>query len=163
MVTLRPQLPQRQVESSSAIPLLGLTFGPTGYCNSRTSHCGHKCTTAGCDCTSDPEHACGEGLKPVIDPSCDKCTCQPIHNGSQRARARRNVRLVESLCPKSFSACTIGGSKGFECVDTQTSLEQCGGCLESGEGVDCTTIPNVSAVGCVAGVCKSSSLSAFLA
>ncbi|GAA5868388.1 hypothetical protein JCM3774_003277 [Rhodotorula dairenensis] len=124
----------------------------SGYCNSKTGSCGTKCTTVGCDCTSDPKHACGEGLIPVTD-AWGKCTCQPCNPVSQRARTRRNLQLFDQFCPKGLTACTIGGSKGFECVDTLTNLEQCGACASSG-GVDCTQLPGVASVACVEGSCE---------
>lgn len=120
----------------------------SGYCNSLTASCAVKCNTAGCDCTSDPKHRCGKGLKPVIDKH-GWCTCQPIHP-SKRARARRRLELVDERCPKSLTACTIGN--GYECVDTQTDLEQCGACADSG-GVDCTQTPGVASAACFEGSC----------
>jgi len=51
----------------------------------------------------------------------------------------------------------------YECVDTRTNLESCGGCVvpyslgstskEVELGVDCTTLPGVSDVGCHRGKC----------
>ncbi|KWU42149.1 hypothetical protein RHOSPDRAFT_27179 [Rhodotorula sp. JG-1b] len=122
-----------------------------GSCNSLTASCAVKCNTAGCDCTNDPKHRCGKGLKPVIDKH-GRCTCQPIHP-SKRARARRKLDLVDERCPRSLTACTIGGGKGYECIDTRTDLEQCGACADMG-GVDCTQIPGVASVACFEGSCE---------
>ncbi|BGP57334.1 hypothetical protein JCM8202_002711 [Rhodotorula sphaerocarpa] len=128
----------------------------SGYCNSVSGQCDIKVLTVAGDCTADPQHSCGDGLDPVID-SRGKCTCQSKNKGSHRPKpdekSRRSIRLAEALCPRSHTVCHVGSKDGFECVDTQTSLEQCGGCASAG-GVDCTTIPNVSAVGCVAGACE---------
>lgn len=57
----------------------------------------------------------------------------------------------------------------YECIDTRTNLESCGGCVvpysltgsslddddeeEPDMGVDCTALPGVSDVGCHAGRC----------
>jgi len=47
---------------------------------------------------------------------------------------------------------------GFECIDTRSHLESCGGCTlayghAEATGEDCTAIPGVSAVSCHAGKC----------
>ncbi|WVR05767.1 hypothetical protein IAU60_002792 [Kwoniella sp. DSM 27419] len=43
---------------------------------------------------------------------------------------------------------------GFECVELDTELNSCGGCLALGAGQDCSTINNAKATGCEAGVCQ---------
>ncbi|EGU12710.1 Glycoprotein gp2 [Rhodotorula toruloides ATCC 204091] len=58
-----------------------------------------------------------------------------------------------NACPASHTACRIEGQRGFECIDTSSNIEQCGACATEG-GVDCTGLPGVEAVGCVAGVCE---------
>jgi hypothetical protein len=52
----------------------------------------------------------------------------------------------------------MSGSGIFECVDTQNSLDSCGGCVRFGDnqgggGRDCSTIANVDAVHCQKGHC----------
>lgn len=46
-----------------------------------------------------------------------------------------------------------GGEWAYECVDFATELESCGGCSSTGEGQDCTQIPNAFSVGCELGSC----------
>jgi hypothetical protein len=46
----------------------------------------------------------------------------------------------------------------YECIDFATELESCGGCASTGEGVDCTAIPNALSVGCEKGVCAGKPL-----
>ena len=41
----------------------------------------------------------------------------------------------------------VKGSDGYECLDTKTSLESCGGCSSAGQGEDCTKIANTLGVG----------------
>ncbi|KAL7424394.1 hypothetical protein Q5752_000076 [Cryptotrichosporon argae] len=43
-----------------------------------------------------------------------------------RERARRNT--VFALCPAGKDACAVDGSEGYECIDTASELEHCGGC-----------------------------------
>ena len=69
---------------------------------------------------------------------------------SQGARTRKRSTEV---CPASQIACKVSVSAGFECIDPQTNLEQCGGCLADGTGIDCTAIPGAESVACEAGRC----------
>jgi hypothetical protein len=59
------------------------------------------------------------------------------------------------LCPTGLDACPISGAKGgdYECLDTATELESCGGCASLGGGQDCTAIPGAWNVGCDRGRC----------
>ncbi|KAK4704664.1 hypothetical protein P7C70_g1542, partial [Phenoliferia sp. Uapishka_3] len=108
------------------------------------------------------------------------CAAAAAPGPSARSRSRRAAHEDNTLvargsrCPASQSACAVTGSlASFECVDTsvrslftsftvplahrftvlQSNLEQCGACSSSG-GADCTALPGVDAVGCVAGVCE---------
>ncbi|KAI0094484.1 hypothetical protein BDY19DRAFT_912957 [Irpex rosettiformis] len=66
-----------------------------------------------------------------------------------------------SLCPTGHSACGVYGFNSpdaWECVDTKSDLESCGGCTvgygrNPAIGVDCTAIPAVMDVSCIAGTC----------
>ncbi|KAK4058049.1 hypothetical protein OIO90_000788 [Microbotryomycetes sp. JL221] len=98
---------------------------------------------------------------------------------SSRARVKKSKKPL-GLCPTGERACPIAGSKaflqarstnfnefrasdplglgylpsgGFECLDTNYSLESCGGCTSMGEGKNCLDIPFVNGVGCDAGKC----------
>ncbi|KAF8237843.1 hypothetical protein L208DRAFT_1245223 [Tricholoma matsutake] len=59
------------------------------------------------------------------------------------------------LCPAGLDACPIVGAwRGdYECLDTTTELESCGGCVSLGRGQDCTAIPGAWNVGCEQGHC----------
>ncbi|KAJ6487737.1 hypothetical protein C8R45DRAFT_827272, partial [Mycena sanguinolenta] len=60
-------------------------------------------------------------------------------------------------CPAGHTLCPVAaGVAATECVNTQTSLESCGGCVGTGsdfQGQDCSAIENASDVSCVAGRC----------
>ncbi|KAL1409869.1 hypothetical protein Q8F55_003868 [Vanrija albida] len=59
-------------------------------------------------------------------------------------------------CPNDMTACTVpteSGAWAWECLDTQTELESCGGCIATGAGKDCTSIANAVSVGCEQGAC----------
>ncbi|GAA5821272.1 hypothetical protein JCM11251_004545 [Rhodosporidiobolus azoricus] len=101
-----------------------------------------------------------------------------VLSASQAARAKKS-KIVEprTLCPAHETACPIAGSAsfaeasahhftateqfsgimagsgGFECIDTKSQLDSCGGCASTGEGRDCTSIRGVKGVGCEAGSC----------
>jgi hypothetical protein len=63
-------------------------------------------------------------------------------------------------CPSEMEACPVQGltdnseSDNYECVDTSTELESCGGCTSLGNGQDCTNIEGAWNVGCEQGTCK---------
>jgi hypothetical protein len=121
-------------------------FCVDGYCNAGTGNCGTR-FALGEDCSTDPEFGCVAGLE------CRDDTCQePIVPSA--VRARRSLSRRSGLCPASHTACAVSGAKaGFECIDVASNLEQCGACASAG-GVDCTSLPGVEAVGCVAGQCE---------
>ncbi|KAM0754417.1 hypothetical protein T439DRAFT_321457 [Meredithblackwellia eburnea MCA 4105] len=121
----------------------------TGACgNSGTNGNGALCDD-GCAAGND---LCVSGL---CDGNTGTCVAAGTVGASQRARSRRSELTTRgSRCPASHTACSVAGSvRGFECVDTQSNLEQCGACASAG-GVDCTALPGIDAVGCVAGQCE---------
>ncbi|KAI5476046.1 hypothetical protein MNV49_000475 [Pseudohyphozyma bogoriensis] len=78
---------------------------------------------------------------------------------ADRARARRRAQLAlddtfaRRHCRRDgTTACPLNGG-GYECVDTNSSLESCGGCSLATGGVDCSALPFVSDVECSEGVC----------
>ncbi|ORY68035.1 antifreeze glycopeptide AFGP poly protein [Leucosporidium creatinivorum] len=122
-------------------------FCAGGYCNTQTQNCDTH-GALGDDCSSDPEFFCGGDLVCNAD---NICAVAPVPSA---ARARRSLARRSGLCPASHTACAVSGVKaGFECIDVASNLEQCGACASAG-GVDCTALPGVEAVGCVAGQCE---------
>ena len=77
------------------------------------------------------------------------------HNSGHWKRAHGKARSV-SLCPNGMEACPLsssGLSDDFQCFDTRTDLESCGGCASTGAGQDCTAIDGAWNVGCKEGQC----------
>ncbi|KAM0756426.1 hypothetical protein T439DRAFT_29212 [Meredithblackwellia eburnea MCA 4105] len=100
-------------------------------------------------------------------------------SASARARVKKSkISKPLKLCPGTETACPIVGSAsffiaqssgfaafrapdlnglraegGYECLDTEYSIESCGGCASMGEGVNCLQTPHSSGVGCSAGKC----------
>lgn len=62
-------------------------------------------------------------------------------------------------CSAGAELCPVPSFKGFECVDTSANLEACGACPFQPGSVDCTTLPGVQTVQCVAGQCQVESCS----
>ena len=55
-----------------------------------------------------------------------------------------------------LSACAIDPSAKrplFECIDTRSTLDSCGGCSSEGTGVDCSQIEGADEVSCDGGRC----------
>jgi hypothetical protein len=81
---------------------------------------------------------------------------------SGKPNVKRSSIFGGSQCPVGMTACGIWGrsARTWECIDTMTDLESCGGCiiplandLSQPEGVDCTALPGVSDVSCIRGGC----------
>ncbi|KAK0198304.1 protein priA [Armillaria mellea] len=78
------------------------------------------------------------------------------HHGGYRKRTIHKSRAV-SLCPFGLDACPIAGLTGngdYECIDTSSDLEACGGCPTLGEGEDCTAISGSWNVACENRQCR---------
>lgn len=91
----------------------------------------------------------------------NECGTRP--SPGARARARREIdfagiRRRANLCPKGLTACQLGSrTMSYECVDTTTSLEHCGGCFNdaTSPGVDCSDMDafGASSVACADSRC----------
>lgn len=73
-------------------------------------------------------------------------------------RARRERRKFDTLCPSGLGACAVDevGKGGYECLDFDSSLENCGGCVNAGVGQDCSMIDGAVGIECIAGQCIAS-------
>ncbi|KAL1738740.1 hypothetical protein HDZ31DRAFT_50520, partial [Schizophyllum fasciatum] len=95
------------------------------------------------------------------------CPSAGLSRPSKRRISSRITTYEEakSTCGPRESVCGIPGREGtfdFECIDTSSTLDSCGGCVTphsfpvSGSqslGVDCAALPNVIEVGCKASKC----------
>lgn len=83
-------------------------------------------------------------------------------------RAEEIVLAAHPDCPVGYTSCQVSPNPedGYECLDTNTELESCGGCRygaygygnSTASGVDCTSLPKVrrGAVTCNRGQCQAS-------
>lgn len=106
---------------------------------------GRQCCCRGGNCGPGPSSKTQP--KPPTNPWRWKKDQKPIAEGE-----------VDSsiYCPNDMTACTVPTASGvwaWECLDTQTELESCGGCLSTGAGKDCTSIAHAVSVGCEEGAC----------
>ncbi|GAA6015768.1 hypothetical protein JCM8202_001111 [Rhodotorula sphaerocarpa] len=119
-----------------------------------------QCVSQSCDstsksCNSPPSNGIPNGYPCSTNDVCASRFCSPSTllcalAASPGARTRKRS---SEICPASQIACEVGASAGFECIDPQTNLEQCGGCLADGTGVDCTAIHGAETVSCESGRC----------
>ncbi|OCF78833.1 hypothetical protein I204_00777 [Kwoniella mangroviensis CBS 8886] len=67
--------------------------------------------------------------------------------------ARKERQRREKFCPKGLIACAVEGWDSYECIDTSSELESCGGCIygeygsffnTTSTGTDCSALPGVS-------------------
>ncbi|WWC85297.1 uncharacterized protein L201_000159 [Kwoniella dendrophila CBS 6074] len=93
-----------------------------------------------------------------------------VKRQQQKARLDKEGQLSLGLCPEGSKACKVPGTNGidFECIDTDSELESCGGCVHGEfsagndiyepQGIDCTSLPGITSggVSCDQGLCKAS-------
>ncbi|GAA5990024.1 hypothetical protein JCM10908_002425, partial [Rhodotorula pacifica] len=118
----------------------------SGLCDSTTLTCVDSPVAA--DPPIDPVYP-----RPAVPPSDSAPALTYQKAAPPLARRARNRPVLPSLCPSGLTLCQLGGGAGYECIDTDLNLEQCGACASDG-GVDCTTLPGVAAVGCIKGYCR---------
>ncbi|KAJ6598195.1 hypothetical protein DFH09DRAFT_1131219 [Mycena vulgaris] len=66
--------------------------------------------------------------------------------------ANEQNSLGTEVCPAGTSACPVG-KLDFECVSLDLDLDNCGGCVSTGEGIACGDYPGVRGAACVSGTC----------
>ncbi|GLB42741.1 hypothetical protein LshimejAT787_1201900 [Lyophyllum shimeji] len=116
---------------------------------------------------------CKDGYTPYPSYRPTMCVCNKpftecngkcgMFHGCPSGYVKRDLHYgTDKQCPRGLSACGVlgRGARSWECINTQTELESCGGCtipLYNGqvgpEGRDCTVIEGVSDVSCVKGRC----------
>ncbi|KAF8872139.1 hypothetical protein CPB84DRAFT_1818103 [Gymnopilus junonius] len=104
-------------------------------------------------------HQCKPTSTPSTTPSIPKPSSKPYggnnnnnHYSNNHKRTTHKART--SLCPAGLDACPVSGLTGdYECLDTSSELESCGGCTTLGQGQDCTAIKDAWNVGCDRGSC----------
>lgn len=76
------------------------------------------------------------------------------HDDHDGYRHKRSLKARTSPCPPDLDACPVSSLAGdYECLDTTSELESCGGCTSLGKGQDCTRIEGAWNVGCHQGSC----------
>ncbi|KAJ3735562.1 hypothetical protein DFJ43DRAFT_1058320 [Lentinula guzmanii] len=132
-------------------------------------------------CTSSNKcgFTCGDGYSLVNKNGQYSCTCaspNSVCNGkcssscpSARSLPEKRNHLhwgqqKQRVCRPGWVACGFPGGalRQWECIETKTDLESCGGCPmdfisfkgNPGDGVDCSNLPGVSDVSCVSGRCS---------
>ncbi|WVF65359.1 hypothetical protein IAT40_000086 [Kwoniella sp. CBS 6097] len=95
-------------------------------------------------------------------------TASGLARRNYRVRAEQARLARQTFCPQGAKACSVDGNPDtYECVDIETELESCGGCLygefqstavNATAGVDCTALPGVALGGVT---CESSACIAY--
>lgn len=112
-------------------------------------YCGFVCTNGYVKC----------GTSSCINPATQVCV-----SGVPKPKARRRdvepQRTLGGYCPDGLQSCPLPHG-GYECVNTATDLEACGGCPSyagvygnaTGPGRDCSALDGVDDVSCIQGSC----------
>jgi len=129
-----------------------------------------------CSAANPCDFSCSDGFVPSPPTFPTDCICPPpsiVCNGvcgkfgsvCPSAKPKRELEARSSgHCSHGFTACGVDSwsgmrdSEAWECVDTESDIESCGGCAIplnpfAPRGTDCTTIPGVSDVSCHSGSC----------
>lgn len=104
-------------------------------------------TLVDCQCTVSCNPGfdrCGDSC---FDPTSYECVSGVVSESVQITRRRRWF-----MCAPGLDPCSTG-APGWECLDTSSDIEACGGCPGTPEAVDCTELPGASAVTCRGGQC----------
>lgn len=114
---------------------------------------------------------CKDGYVPDSPSKPTKCVCKAPNKecngkcGKYQAcpsgKPKRELLPRDTSCTRGLTACGVLGGKrnAFECVDTLSDLESCGGCVvpltvhSKASGADCSAITGVSDVSCVNSQC----------
>ncbi|WVW79141.1 hypothetical protein I302_101107 [Kwoniella bestiolae CBS 10118] len=117
--------------------------------------------------TNTGQNTCGYGDYFVYDHKAGRSVSSDFAKRQMKetlVRARNGKK--RALCPAGLTACKVSQyeSDSFECIDTTSELESCGGCAH-GEfnnpagplGVDCSALPGLARGGvtCNAGQCQA--------
>lgn len=105
-------------------------------------------TDCSCEPCSRALHSQCSSAGGVLSSQC-RCTTPSRRALSVGKRAELHCSTGETRCPIPHR----GGKDTYECVDTRSDIESCGGCVFGGEGEDCTSIEGAAAVSCVEGKC----------
>ncbi|KAI0248054.1 hypothetical protein BJV78DRAFT_1240659 [Lactifluus subvellereus] len=131
-------------------------------------NCEHPYVPRGKHCVCEYPYTLCNGVCGVFKHGCGSAVPHPYQRGinpNLKARSHGIFTHEDALatCDEGEEVCGVyQGSAAFECLNTDITLESCGGCMapspfltsEQGpEGVDCTTLPHVQDVRCSAGQC----------
>ncbi|EIN13347.1 hypothetical protein PUNSTDRAFT_57408 [Punctularia strigosozonata HHB-11173 SS5] len=106
------------------------------------------------------------GAVATCDQDTSTGTCPDPATPTGGTRKRAPLRPRTGSCARGQSSCPVyknGAVARYECINTSMNLEQCGGCVTSGGGLDgvrsldggrdCSAIPQVDEVSCFKGEC----------
>ncbi|GAA6064127.1 hypothetical protein JCM10212_006766 [Sporobolomyces blumeae] len=117
-----------------------------------------QCLSQTCDtsastptCAAPPTKGVPNGYGCGSNDVCQSGYCSPDFVCALAASQGARQKMKRTQCPADQLACAVGD--GYECIDAQSDLESCGGCVADGEGQDCTAIFGAEGVMCQQGRC----------
>ncbi|KAJ3487120.1 hypothetical protein NLI96_g3750 [Meripilus lineatus] len=175
-----PDLIRTNAKLNSAVNIVGIASVTAQLNAAINKSSGHKpCSfpdnaLSACTKGNPCGFTCKNGFTPFPPTKPTECKCLPpkkVCNGvcgdfkaCPSGKPKREELEKRSVCDYGYTACGIYGWTGFrstpayECIDTSSDLESCGGCAiplapGSPRGIDCTAIPGVVDVSCRTGNC----------
>lgn len=125
--------------------LLGADGSKTTYITQGCNYPTSNFNVLDCSCG----FACNDGYVLCGTNNCIDPTTTACQSGSPvPLRKRRGLE-----CSFGQTKCNNKWGSGWECLDTMSNLEACGGCPGDVDSLDCSAIPGVSSVQCVSGQC----------
>lgn len=104
---------------------------------------------------------CANGCMPWFDGTPDFVVTRSDNPSASGAYRRRAIQYQLGEMPhpdlqcarKRQTTCKVPGRNSWECIDTRSKLDSCGGCPGSEESKDCSEIYKAAEVSCLRGSC----------
>lgn len=116
------------LQQNKGTPQTAALFNANGFDGPGTSKCAcvDKTTMSGTPGTCVTGNYFLFDVIPVPVPS-----ATPQRRRAAARRAREYLARKHPFCPPRTRACVVDSGAGYECIDTETELESCGGCLDA--------------------------------
>ncbi|KAJ7767965.1 hypothetical protein DFH07DRAFT_313188 [Mycena maculata] len=92
------------------------------------------------------------GAMGIMRPGCAATWSRGVCSSAPDLKEQMLAMEADKLCPPGMHACPVGRLE-FECVIPALDVDNCGGCVSTGQGEACGDYPGVRGAACVEGAC----------